>query len=1396
LQKVKNHILAILVLFLGLSAQAHGPRIFFTSNQGQWHENVKYMLRHGNGNLYLEQNSLTWFFYDHSILDKIHGHVKSTAIPDSVKAHALRVKFEGANENPLLTASKKTTFYSNYFLGNDESKWASNVWSYEEMKYEEIYDGIHLKFYESGEQLKYDFIVEIGADPSQIKMNYEGANEVRMTGSNLLIKTSVTDIIEEKPYAYQIINGKKKEVKCKFYIDKNKKVSFDFPEGYDKEYELIIDPVLLFSTYTGSTADNFGFTATYDDLKNTYVGGIVFSVGTYPTTTGSFQIAWAGGSGVDIGISKYDVSGANMIFSTYIGGNSYEAPHSLVTNLNGELFILGTTSSPNFPTTVGCFDNSFNGGPNISLPQTGMNYPNGADIIVTHLNTTGTALLGSTYMGGTGSDGVNLAFNLVYNYGDNFRGEIILDNSGNCLVTSTTNSPNFPTAGSAPFPSALGGTDAVVFKLNSNLTSLVWSTYFGGNSNDSGYGIQLDSNQEIYVSGGTESSNLLVSPGAIFSTYNGAVDGYIVRFSNLGSSILSCTYIGTAGYDQTYFVQLDLNDDVYVVGQTTGNYPITPGTFNNPNSGQFIHKLNKDFTTSLMSTRIGRGAGTVDFSPSAFLVNVCGHIYISGWGGPLNGVYQAAFSTTTSLPVTSDAFQSTTDGSDFYLIVLDVDATSLLYATFFGGPVSREHVDGGTSRFDKDGTVYQAVCAGCGSNDDFPTTAGAWSNTNNSSNCNLGTFKFDLAPVIAETHFAATTYCTTTVEIIFDNASQGTINSFYWDFGDGTTSTAENPVHVYNTVGNYTVMLVVEDSNICNGIDTTYYSVIIPPPPTLSVLPNTTICEGDSLPLDINATGGNLSFLWTPDDFLNSGTVEDPIAFPLNDTEYIITITDTNGCNLTDTVIINVNPQTEAIFSSQLTPCIFPATLNLTNTSENAFSYLWDFGDGITSTLPNPQHDYNSSGTYNLTLIVFDSSFCAFSDTMISIIVIPPLPTLSVMPSTAICEGDSITLDINATGTNLTYQWSPNTSLSSVTAEDPIANPITNTDYIITITDTSNCSLTDTVSIIVNEEVTAFFEMETTPCILPFTLSLTNGSDNAFSYFWDFGDGTTSTLADPQHQYNVPGNYLVTMIAYDSSFCAFSDTAITVVNVVAPLEITVSEGDTVCINSVFPMSVIGGETFQWTPANAVSNPTAQNPNAFVNGNTTYMVVATDTNGCVDTGYVDMVIFPPAEIDAGEDQVYGYGTGMPLNATLPTSTNFYWTPPTGLSCTDCLNPVASPIETTMYYLFYTDEYGCTFLDSVLVQVTPTLFVPNAFTPNGDDKNNVFQPIMTNLETYELFIFDRWGQLILQTNDTEAYWDGTFKGVKCPIDTYVWKIIYSSELEPAVIKEIFGHVTLIR
>jgi PKD repeat protein len=489
-----------------------------------------------------------------------------------------------------------------------------------------------------------------------------------------------------------------------------------------------------------------------------------------------------------------------MVYSTYLGGTNNEHPSSIFTDAADNLFILGKTYSSNFPVTAGSYDISFNGQ---------------SDIIVSKLNATGSALMASTFVGGSDEDGVNISAvftqnsSLKYNYADDSRGDIMLDAAGNCYVSSSTQSGDFPATPGAFQTTFQGGLqDGCVFKMSNDLSTMQWATYIGGAADDAAYYLDIDPIQNVYVTGGTSSSNFPVTPGAFDQSYGGQIDGFLTRIQSDGSNIIQSTFIGTNEYDQSYFVQLDLDFDVYICGQTKGQYPISTGVYSNPNSGQFIHKFSPDLSTSIYSTVFGSGTATPNISPTAFLVDDCENVYVSGWGGQCIGFGNTG--TTLGLPITSDALQNTTDGCDFYFIVLKKDALSLWYATYFGGGVgSREHVDGGTSRFDKKGIVYQSVCAGCGGFDNFPTTPGVYSPTNNSSNCNIAIIKMDfqLLDLDAEVTAAPTDTVCSNYPISFNNNSTGA-TYFIWNFGDGSPlSNVPNPSHIYSNSGVYTVVV-------------------------------------------------------------------------------------------------------------------------------------------------------------------------------------------------------------------------------------------------------------------------------------------------------------------------------------------------------------------------------------------------------------------------------------------------------------------------------------------------------------------------------------------------------------------------------------------------------------
>lgn len=1231
------HILSLLLLFpMALLAGDKGSSsVYFTPNKGQWDNRIRYQLHMNPGFMYLENQGVSYLFFD-APDHKNHEHHED----EDIRTYGLQMQFMGSSPNPAFEEGKSTPFYHNYISGTDASKWKSGIYSTYLLRMNQVYPSISMEYFgtPSGE-LKYEYHLDAGANPAQIRWTYKGAQSIKLNQGDLEVQTPLGTLIEKKPIAWQIINGKKVPVAIAFALHQQQ-ISFTFPQGYDAQYPMVIDPVLVFSTFSGSTADNFGFTATYDDAKNTFGAGIVYPGGIYPTTAGAFQTGFNTPSNIttrDVGLSKFNAAGSTLIYSTYFGGSGTEAPHSIVCNANGELYIMGTTDSPDLPIAGVPFDNTFSGGASVGPAASGMIYTNGSDIFVARLNPSGMVLLSSTYLGGTANDGLNTSASLAYNYGDPFRGEVIIDDLGNVVIASVTSSSDYPVSGNAPEPVfGGGGSDAVVTRLNASLSTLLWSTYFGGTGVDAAYGVQEDSNGDVYVTGGTESANLIITPGVINGAYSGAVDGFLVRYSANGNSILASTYIGTAGYDQNYFVQVDYNDDVFVVGQTTGNYPIFPASvYNNGNSGQYIHKLNNTFTTTIFSTRVGRNTGLVDISPSAFLVNRCGNIYLSGWGGSLAGMnpYHATASSTIGMPLTPDAIQSTTDGNDFYLMILSENAQQLLFASYFGAPSpSNEHVDGGTSRFDKDGVVYQAVCGGCGGTSTFPTTPGVWSNTNNSTNCNLVVFKIDLVEINADALFNFTTsFCQVPASIQVDNNSTGAV-SYFWDFGDGDTSSSFQPSHTYADTGSYQIMLVAIDSNTCQGADTTYLDVYIPGPFEVTIGPGDTICTGDSTVLGV---GAGSQYQWTPAGSIIGAGSQFPIVFPSTSTTFSVIVTDSLGCTDTQSVYVHVLPFIEADFDLQFTPCVFPMTLSGTNQSTGGVSYLWDFGNGFTSVMPDAQSVFTDSGHYTITLIAIDSSTCNISDTISQEIYLPP-----------------------------------------------------------------------------------------------------------------------------------------------------------------PASVTASGGDTICSNETTQLFATGGETYTWFPSTHVDDVNASNPTVGPDETTTYGVIGIDTNGCADTAYITVSVFPPSSIDAGSNIILDIGDAPVLNPSLPGNGTFFWSPSTGLSCTTCLNPVATPEFNQWYYLTYTDLYNCTYVDSMQVLVTPSLFAPNAFTPNGDGLNEIFYVYNRNLASFELWIFDRWGEVIFHTTDPSQGWDGRHKNRMSPNDVYVWKVKYSDYIEPTVYNEKIGHVVLVR
>jgi gliding motility-associated-like protein len=736
--------LLLLTLFAPFLVSAQQVR--FIENKGQWKSSVLYKADIPGGDLYITNQGLVYNLVDeHALHEQQHNKVESP-----IHAHAVFIDFAGANTsfthhpfNPFVTQY-------NYYIGNDETKWGVGVKAYQKVLLRNVYPQIDFEIVGENGGVKTAFIVRQGAQSANIKLAYRGANQLRLVNNELIVQHNLGQIKELKPVSF-ISNGSKQEPVESSYLLNNDTLSYNINigKGLSHHDSLIIDPSIVFSTFSGSVADNFGFTATHDHLGNAYGGGTVYNIN-FPVTSGAYQIIYGGGNGIDgpsrdAGILKFSANGSQLLYATYLGGWGNEQPHSMSCDASGNLYVMGTTQSSNFPFMLGV-DSTHNGG---------------YDLFVSCLSANGNILRYSTYLGGTQNDGFNnhitadKANQLTYNFGDEYRGDIRLDALGNvyiATVTSSNQTQNLPLVNASQ--SVFGGAeqDGWVIKLNTQLNTILLSTYIGGNGVDAAYGLRIDEDV-FYVTGGTLSSNL---PRSSPSLYKGGVDGFVAKFNQTGGTVLhqKTVYVGTFSYDQSYFVYTDKNKNVYITGQTMGFFPHLGSGYYEAGGKQFITVFDPQLNTVLYQTLFGSGSQFPKLSPSAFMVDECNQIYFSGWGGNTNLGHNPNTSITSGLVTTSDAFQRSSDGSDFYLIVFDKRLSRVAYATYFGGNITQEHVDGGTSHFDEMGIVYQSVCAGCGGLSDFPTTPGAHSRTNNGlrtenpniGGCNNAVFKFDCTP--------------------------------------------------------------------------------------------------------------------------------------------------------------------------------------------------------------------------------------------------------------------------------------------------------------------------------------------------------------------------------------------------------------------------------------------------------------------------------------------------------------------------------------------------------------------------------------------------------------------------------------------------------------------------
>ena len=1063
------------LLAAGACAQAAGTGlpagrfVPWVANVGQWTTPQRYEAQVGDGALFAERGALT------VVLRTPIAH-PMTEKDGEVRYHAYRMTFVGSRiVEPRGEGLQED--YHNYFVGSDAGQWRGRVPLYGQLRYEGLYDGIDLVVAATAGGGKYTFEVAPGADAGQIVVDYEGAEEVKVTKEgHLRVRTSVGDVEEMAPVVYQTDGASRQTVESRWKVTAAERGHYRarIETGhYDRNRELVVDPSLVFSTYTGSTADNWGTTSTYDSKRNVYSAGVVFGIG-YPTSTGAYQTTFGGLT--DIGIFKFDSTGSQRLYATYVGGSLTDMPHSMTVNSFDELILMGTTGSSDFPVTADAYQTTHAGGANINYISGLMAYPQGSDLFVCRMSEDGSQLAASTYVGGSGNDGLNYRQNLNYdfrymygndslymNYGDAARGEVATDQLNNVYVGSTTFSSNFPVSAGCVQPTLGGRQDGVVLKLDHNLRNLLWSTYLGGFMDDAVYSVDVDSNYNLLVCGGTSSTNFPTTAGTLQNVYGGgSADGFVCKISYGGEQLMASTYMGTSGYDQLYFVRNGKHDEVFLYGQTepAGNTMIQNAAYSVYNSGMLLARLDPTLALQRWSTVFGT-PGRINLSPTAFTVDICNRVYAAGWGRDFVGYGSTTWNTlgTTGMETTADAYQDITDGQDFYVMCLGGDGGELVHATFFGElhqnalDAGSDHVDGGTSRIDRLGTLYQAVCASCGGANGFPVTSNAWSTQNLASNCNNAIFSYNIADDFPVAEYLLPPSGCAPHTVHFHNTGRG--EAFEWDFGDGTTSTEASPTHTYTSPGNYTVRLVASLPGGCSVTDTLRHTIQVLGDTAYSH-PVESACNGTKIQIGVRPSPG-VEYQWTGDE-VSDATVANPWV---DQTGTYVLHTSAEGCSQTDTFHVK---SINLISMQHLTPisCHDSADGQLrlmlhADMPPDSLTIAVEPAATVSdTTMPNGSHWVFIDGLQANTLYHISAAAmgCTFERTLQ--LGNPPLPPLQKEATHSLCS-DSCSGHIR-----LTYQQGTGTSATEV---DTLLSDLCPGTYVTRVV-SAGCPVVDTTVIV------------------------------------------------------------------------------------------------------------------------------------------------------------------------------------------------------------------------------------------------------------------------------------------------------------------------------------------
>ena len=1119
----------------------------FTPNGGQWPDHVLFQSQHKNITYFIEKDGITIDVADP--LSSIHPSIVSQQ-DDSLLHHAIKIKWIKTVFNGEIINSTPSSGVYNYLVGPVENH-VSNLQLVKGFELQDVWPGVNIRFQETVEGLKYDYVIANHGSLDSIVLEIEGANKVQLVKEDLHISTQCGTLIERIPESWSSINNERTPISVHYELN-GTEIRLSNKDGINNS--MIVDPTLQGASYVGAigqfNGQSVGMGSDYTDSGEMIGTSYNSGQSDYPITLGVYSSQYNN----NIGITKFNQDLTELVWSTELGGLGNHGP--LATYVADESIVLLLQTTCPLEDCIGALPQSA-----APLCETDADESSTFFLQILVLNTSASEILYSRVIGNYDA----FFGNQLDQWGARGRADIALAADGNYVITATAPNNNFPITEGAYdndnfSENEFSRKDAVLFKISPDLETLHWSTFYGGDWDEVGYSIEINDEGTIYLGGSTrfDSSPSPFSEGAWKSTLTMAdrYSGFIAAFSDDGEFIAATAVdfeqdfindnpkFGIGDSESVQFLELDPEGNVWAYGYVKGNesdIPVSEGVYFDTLGSGFICKFSPDLSELLLSTRVGFDYN-LDYGPTAFMIDNCGYIYTSA--------QSATTGMITSANLSEDALQ---DSGGFYLAVYEPDMAGLHYATCFGG----DHIDGSHSKFDKKGVVYQSVCVPPYESF-FEPTAGAWSETQQAS-YELGVYKIDFESQATTASFSyqleEENSCPP-FNITVENYS--TEGNYSWLL-DGEEIAVEDGMIEITEGGVHHIALAVFNEASCNQIDTLLKTInlpLIPEPEAVFSSDVTGVCD-ETLTVAASSSSTNApQIAWFWNNELQEGA-EFALETNVPGTYELLLIATDTICFYQDSLLTMVDyfPIAFEFDTMASDSCSIPVLFEGTIITDDWNGIEWTVNNGFYSNDASIFPEFEQ-GQHSVELIV-SNPFCPSETVEWSFSALGTVQAELVSPlTTTFCLGEEIDFIANLNQGTPSWLIDGTTYASEQVNNTTLSEGTWNALFIAT--DAASCNVADSLLLLgtMVAPPTPSFEVlsgnEDCPEVL--TINATYTGTQADQLIWQTNGDEISNANVLSYTYEDEGEFLLELSAINLPCEPVSSSELITVNLVDPIE--------------------------------------------------------------------------------------------------------------------------------------------------------------------------------------------------------------------------------------------------